>query len=53
MGATTRWKDAQAENFDEVLQKLTTQIPDDERTNSIYWKNFSTRKLLQEDKYRP
>lgn len=51
MGATTRWKDAQAENFDEVLQKLTTQIPDDERTNSIYWKNFSTRKLLQEDKY--
>lgn len=50
MGATTRWKDTQTENFDEVIQKLTTQIPDDERTNSIYWKNFSTRKLLQEDK---
>ena len=51
MGATTRWKDTHAKSFDEIIQKLTTSIPDDERTNSIYWKNFSTRKLLSEDKY--
>lgn len=51
MGATTRWKDTHSEKFDEVIQKLTTNIPDDERTNSIYWRNFSTRKLFQENKY--
>ena len=34
MGATTRWKDTHSEKFDEVIQKLTTNIPDDERTNS-------------------
>ena len=51
MGATTRWKDTHAKSFDEIIQKLTTSIPDDERTNSIYWENFSIRKLLSEDKY--
>ena len=51
MGATTRWKDAYIESFEESLEKLTSQIPDDERTNSIYWKNFVTRKLLPEDNY--
>lgn len=51
MGATTRWKDTQTKNFEEALQKLTSQILDDERTNSIYWKNFTTRKILEEDKF--
>lgn len=49
MGATTRWKDTQTESFDEVLSKMTSQIPNDERTNSVFRINYSTRKVLDED----
>lgn len=47
MSATTRWKDARADNLDTVIKKITDPIPNDERTNSIYWTNFTTQKILE------
>lgn len=49
MAATTRWRDTQTSNFDEVLNKLEQDVPDDERTSSIYWTNFHSRKCFPEN----
>lgn len=51
MSATTRWRDRQIESFDEALQKMISPIQDDERTNSIYWVRFTSRKLLDNNNY--
>lgn len=44
MGATTRWRDAQTTDFNDVLKRLNKDIPDDERTASTYWVNFHNQK---------
>ena len=49
MAATTRWRDTQTSKFDEVLNKLEQDVPDDERTSSIYWTNFHSRKCFPEN----
>lgn len=49
MSATTRWRDAQSNNFDEIIDKMTAPIPDDARTNSVYRINFTSRKLLEQN----
>lgn len=49
MGATTRWKDTQTDSFEESLTKMILQIPNDERTNSVFRINYTSRKLLEED----
>lgn len=49
MGATTRWKDTQTDSFEESLAKMILQIPNDERTNSVFRINYTSRKLLEED----
>lgn len=49
MSATTRWIDVKVEEFDEAVEKMTSVIQDDERTNSIYWTNFTSRKILEEN----
>lgn len=51
MSATTKWRDTQAESFDEVLQKMTSAIENDSRTNSSYRINFSTKKILENNSY--
>lgn len=48
MSATTRWRDNQANSIEEVCEKMLSKIVDDERTNSIYWKNISCRKVFDE-----
>lgn len=49
MGATTKWKDTQAESFEEALEKMISHIPDDERTSSVFRINYTNRKILEED----
>lgn len=44
MGATTRWRDTQTTDFNDVLKRLNKDIPDDERTASTYWVNFHNQK---------
>ena len=44
MGATTRWRDTQTTDFNDVLNRLNKDIPDDERTASTYWVNFHNQK---------
>lgn len=46
MGATTRWKDMQAESLDDTLNRMESHIPDDERTNTVYKINFASRKIF-------
>ena len=48
MSATTRWRDNQADNIEEVCEKMLSRIIDDERTNSIYWRNISCREVFDE-----
>lgn len=50
MSATTRWRDTQTSDFDEVIQKLEQNAPDDERTTSTYWVNFNNHKCFTENK---
>lgn len=48
MSATTRWRDNQADGIESVCEKMLSNIIDDERTNSIYWKNISCRKVFDD-----
>lgn len=48
MSATTRWRDNQAENIEKICEKMLSNIDDDERTNSIYWKNISCRRVFED-----
>lgn len=49
MGATTRWKDTEMTDINEVLSKMTSEIPDDSRA-SVYRIRFRNRKLSEDNK---
>ena len=49
MSATTRWRDTQNIDFDEILGKLEQDAPDDERTQSTYWINFHNHKCFDQN----
>lgn len=49
MSATTRWKDLENTDLECVLEKMTGNIPDDQRTLSTYRKNFRNRRLLEQN----
>ena len=49
MGATTRWKDNQTKSMDDAIEIMCSSIKDDDRGSSVYRRNFSCRKLLEEN----
>ena len=48
MSLTTRWRDNQADSIEDVQKKMLSPIPDDERTNSVYWRNISCKEAFDE-----
>ena len=50
MSATTRWRDTQTSDLEEILNKLKQDVPDETRTASTYWINFHKEILFPNDK---
>lgn len=49
MGATTRWKDTELTELNDVLNRMISEIPDDSRA-SVYRKHFRNTKMADENK---
>lgn len=49
VAATTRWKDTTVKSLDQALTKLTAPVKDDDQGHNIAWRNWSQKKLFEQN----